>query len=186
MCWPYCGANPIRRWRFSWQLRMVQRWSTSECYVCLAFQNEYDFLQVCKPFAPATMSHTWLTRFRQAVDPLERCGHLNTLTFQKHQILSHSGTVKLGNYCHWILSQNTDSNVDVALDVALFLEPKGHFLLICRIIDVWLFAHSKKMLTGGIYHKKSLRPKQSYRIFNTWVGDPGQYMPKVNSHFSIW
>merc|ERR1712149_163464 len=30
------------------------------------------------------------------------------------------------------------------------------------------------MLTGGIYHKKSLRPKQSYRIFNTWVGDPGK------------
>merc|ERR1719259_1359058 len=33
---------------------------------------------------------------------------------------------------------------------------------------------SKKMLTGGIYHKKSFRPKQSYRIFNTWVGDPGK------------
>lgn len=33
---------------------------------------------------------------------------------------------------------------------------------------------SKKMLTGGIYHKSELRPKQSYRIFNTWVGDPGK------------
>lgn len=33
---------------------------------------------------------------------------------------------------------------------------------------------SKKMLTGGIYHKESLRPKQPYRIFNTWVGDPGK------------
>jgi len=51
---------------------------------------------------------------------------------------------------------------------------------------MWAFEHfdlpeapdivsfSKKMLTGGIYHKKSLRPKQSYRIFNTWVGDPGK------------
>ena len=52
-------------------------------------------------------------------------------------------------------------------------------------MDVWLFAHSKKMLTGGIYHKKSLRPKQSYRIFNTWVGDPGQHISQVNSHISI-
>ena len=52
-------------------------------------------------------------------------------------------------------------------------------------MDVWLFAHSKKMLTGGIYHKKSLRPKQSYRIFNTWVGDPGQRISQVNSHISI-
>ena len=52
---------------------------------------------------------------------------------------------------------------------------------------MWAFEHfdlpeapdivsfSKKMLTGGIYHKKALRPKQSYRIFNTWVGDPGIY-----------
>ena len=35
---------------------------------------------------------------------------------------------------------------------------------------------SKKMLTGGIYHKKNLRPKQAYRIFNTWVGDPSKYL----------
>jgi 4-aminobutyrate aminotransferase/(S)-3-amino-2-methylpropionate transaminase len=35
---------------------------------------------------------------------------------------------------------------------------------------------SKKMLTGGIYHKKDLRPKQAYRIFNTWVGDPSKLL----------
>ena len=34
---------------------------------------------------------------------------------------------------------------------------------------------SKKMLTGGIYHKPEWRPKQGYRIFNTWVGDPCKY-----------
>ena len=33
---------------------------------------------------------------------------------------------------------------------------------------------SKKMLTGGLYHKPELRPKQAWRIFNTWVGDPGK------------
>lgn len=33
---------------------------------------------------------------------------------------------------------------------------------------------SKKMLTGGLYYKESLRPKQAYRIFNTWCGDPGK------------
>lgn len=33
---------------------------------------------------------------------------------------------------------------------------------------------SKKMLTGGLYHKVDLAPKQPYRIFNTWVGDPGK------------
>merc|ERR1711990_1083031 len=33
---------------------------------------------------------------------------------------------------------------------------------------------SKKMLTGGFYNKPELSPKQSYRIFNTWVGDPGK------------
>lgn len=35
---------------------------------------------------------------------------------------------------------------------------------------------SKKMLTGGIYHRKDLRPKQAYRIFNTWVGDPSKLL----------
>ena len=33
---------------------------------------------------------------------------------------------------------------------------------------------SKKMLTGGLYHKPDLRPKQAWRIFNTWVGDPSK------------
>jgi len=33
---------------------------------------------------------------------------------------------------------------------------------------------SKKMLTGGLYHKPELRPKQAWRIFNTWVGDPSK------------
>ncbi|KAL1469146.1 hypothetical protein MTO96_004869 [Rhipicephalus appendiculatus] len=31
---------------------------------------------------------------------------------------------------------------------------------------------SKKMLTGGYFYKSQVRPKESYRIFNTWVGDP--------------
>lgn len=35
-----------------------------------------------------------------------------------------------------------------------------------------LVTFSKKMLSGGIYHKSSLRPKQPGRIINTWVGDP--------------
>jgi len=33
---------------------------------------------------------------------------------------------------------------------------------------------SKKMLTGGLYHKPELRPKQAWRIFNTWCGDPSK------------
>ena len=37
-----------------------------------------------------------------------------------------------------------------------------------------IVSFSKKMLTGGIYHKKAFRPKQAYRIFNTWVGDPSK------------
>ena len=28
------------------------------------------------------------------------------------------------------------------------------------------------MLSGGIYHKSTLRPKHPGRIINTWVGDP--------------
>ena len=35
---------------------------------------------------------------------------------------------------------------------------------------------SKKMLTGGFYNKPELSPKQSYRVFNTWVGDPGKLL----------
>lgn len=31
---------------------------------------------------------------------------------------------------------------------------------------------SKKMQTGGYYCKREFRPKEGYRIFNTWMGDP--------------
>jgi len=33
---------------------------------------------------------------------------------------------------------------------------------------------SKKMLLGGYFYKSSFRPKQAYRVFNTWMGDPGK------------
>ncbi|XP_013784435.1 4-aminobutyrate aminotransferase, mitochondrial-like [Limulus polyphemus] len=33
---------------------------------------------------------------------------------------------------------------------------------------------SKKMLTGGFYHKEEFRPKEAYRIYNTWLGDPAK------------
>ncbi|XP_045213586.2 4-aminobutyrate aminotransferase, mitochondrial-like [Mercenaria mercenaria] len=33
---------------------------------------------------------------------------------------------------------------------------------------------SKKMLTGGFYKKESFKPKEGFRIFNTWVGDPSK------------
>lgn len=33
---------------------------------------------------------------------------------------------------------------------------------------------SKKMLTGGFFHKEELRPDAPYRIFNTWLGDPSK------------
>lgn len=36
--------------------------------------------------------------------------------------------------------------------------------------DVMTF--SKKMQLGGYYHTEPLKPKQSYRVFNTWLGDP--------------
>ncbi|XP_060530029.1 4-aminobutyrate aminotransferase, mitochondrial isoform X2 [Cylas formicarius] len=35
---------------------------------------------------------------------------------------------------------------------------------------------SKKMLTGGFFHNLEMRPKQPYRIFNTWIGDPGKLL----------
>ncbi|CAG0924182.1 unnamed protein product, partial [Notodromas monacha] len=35
---------------------------------------------------------------------------------------------------------------------------------------------SKKMLTGGFYLSKKYRPKQGYRVFNTWMGDPGKML----------
>ena len=39
---------------------------------------------------------------------------------------------------------------------------------------------SKKMLTGGLYHKPDLRPKQAWRIFNTWVGDPSKVSTTIS------
>ncbi|KAL3268248.1 hypothetical protein HHI36_007372 [Cryptolaemus montrouzieri] len=33
---------------------------------------------------------------------------------------------------------------------------------------------SKKMLTGGYFHTEEMRPDQPYRVFNTWMGDPGK------------
>lgn len=33
---------------------------------------------------------------------------------------------------------------------------------------------SKKMQTGGYYTRPEFRPKEGYRIFNTWMGDPGK------------
>ncbi|XP_023947315.2 4-aminobutyrate aminotransferase, mitochondrial [Bicyclus anynana] len=38
--------------------------------------------------------------------------------------------------------------------------------------DVLTF--SKKMLTGGFYFKLAERPSHPYRVFNTWMGDPGK------------
>uniref|UniRef100_A0A8C2R1G8 4-aminobutyrate aminotransferase, mitochondrial n=1 Tax=Capra hircus TaxID=9925 RepID=A0A8C2R1G8_CAPHI len=38
--------------------------------------------------------------------------------------------------------------------------------------DVMTF--SKKMMTGGFFHKEELRPNAPYRIFNTWLGDPSK------------
>lgn len=37
-----------------------------------------------------------------------------------------------------------------------------------------LVTYSKKMLTGGIYHKSELDPRHGARIFNTWVGEPSK------------
>lgn len=33
---------------------------------------------------------------------------------------------------------------------------------------------SKKMLLGGYFYKPEFRPKQAYRVFNTWMGDPAK------------
>lgn len=33
---------------------------------------------------------------------------------------------------------------------------------------------SKKMQLGGYYHVESLKPKQAFRVFNTWMGDPSK------------
>jgi len=39
-----------------------------------------------------------------------------------------------------------------------------------------IVSFSKKMQTGGFFHKTSLRPKAPYRILNTWVGDPSKVL----------
>lgn len=33
---------------------------------------------------------------------------------------------------------------------------------------------SKKMQLGGYYHTLEMKPAQTYRVFNTWMGDPGK------------
>lgn len=35
---------------------------------------------------------------------------------------------------------------------------------------------SKKMQLGGYYHTEEMTPKESYRVFNTWMGDPGKVL----------
>ncbi|XP_031620889.1 4-aminobutyrate aminotransferase, mitochondrial [Contarinia nasturtii] len=35
---------------------------------------------------------------------------------------------------------------------------------------------SKKMQLGGYYHSADLKPPQAYRVFNTWMGDPGKLL----------
>ncbi|EFN75225.1 4-aminobutyrate aminotransferase, mitochondrial [Harpegnathos saltator] len=37
-----------------------------------------------------------------------------------------------------------------------------------------LVTFSKKMQLGGYYHMKAFKPKQPYRVFNTWMGDPSK------------
>lgn len=35
---------------------------------------------------------------------------------------------------------------------------------------------SKKMQLGGYFHKPDFKPAQAYRVFNTWMGDPGKVL----------
>lgn len=35
---------------------------------------------------------------------------------------------------------------------------------------------SKKMQLGGYYHAAHMKPAQPYRVFNTWMGDPGKLL----------
>lgn len=35
---------------------------------------------------------------------------------------------------------------------------------------------SKKMQLGGYYHGAHMKPSQAYRVFNTWMGDPGKVL----------
>ncbi|MFT7812130.1 4-aminobutyrate aminotransferase, mitochondrial-like [Arapaima gigas] len=39
-----------------------------------------------------------------------------------------------------------------------------------------IVSFSKKMLTGGYYHKDELTPDKPFRIFNTWMGDPTKHL----------
>ncbi|XP_025836510.1 4-aminobutyrate aminotransferase, mitochondrial-like isoform X2 [Agrilus planipennis] len=39
-----------------------------------------------------------------------------------------------------------------------------------------LVTFSKKMQVGGYYHTAEMKPSLSYRIFNTWMGDPGKLL----------
>uniref|UniRef100_A0AAZ3RYJ8 4-aminobutyrate aminotransferase, mitochondrial n=2 Tax=Oncorhynchus tshawytscha TaxID=74940 RepID=A0AAZ3RYJ8_ONCTS len=42
-----------------------------------------------------------------------------------------------------------------------------------------IVSFSKKMLTGGYYHKDELQADKAYRIFNTWMGDPENLLEEV-------
>ncbi|KAF2899195.1 hypothetical protein ILUMI_06982 [Ignelater luminosus] len=35
---------------------------------------------------------------------------------------------------------------------------------------------SKKMQLGGYYHTEAMKPQETYRVFNTWMGDPGKLL----------
>lgn len=35
---------------------------------------------------------------------------------------------------------------------------------------------SKKLLTGGYFYREEFRPREGYRIFNTWLGDPSKML----------
>jgi 4-aminobutyrate aminotransferase / (S)-3-amino-2-methylpropionate transaminase len=35
---------------------------------------------------------------------------------------------------------------------------------------------SKKMQLGGYFHSLEMQPQQPYRVFNTWMGDPGKLL----------
>ena len=37
-----------------------------------------------------------------------------------------------------------------------------------------LVTFAKKMQLGGYYHTNDCKPRHSYRIFNTWMGDPAR------------
>ncbi|KAJ8946955.1 hypothetical protein NQ314_008756 [Rhamnusium bicolor] len=57
-----------------------------------------------------------------------------------------------------------------------------HFNLECPP-DVVTF--SKKMQMGGYFHTEEMTPKQPYRVFNTWMGDPGKLILLENILYVI-